>query len=76
MTVCFLRDVSALLAISTVRQNNFKRHLQAEREMIKYCLPFGHINYLRYLIYQFVSLRTKRMEHRCGRYKKPLKQYQ
>ena len=39
MTVCFLRDVSALLAmVSTVRQKNLEQHLQAEREMIKYCL--------------------------------------
>ena len=39
MTVCFLRDVSTLLAmVSTVRQKNLEQHLQAEREMIKYCL--------------------------------------
>ena len=39
ITVCFLRDVSTLLAmVSTVRQKNLEQHLQAEREMIKYCL--------------------------------------
>ena len=59
MTVCFLRDVSTLLAmVSTVRQKNFERHLQTEREMIKYCFPFDRINYSRYLMYQFVSLRA------------------
>ena len=38
MTVCFLRDISTLLAmVSAVREKNFERHLLAEREMVKYC---------------------------------------
>ena len=38
MTVCFLRDISTLLAmVSAVREKNFERHLLAEREMIKHC---------------------------------------
>lgn len=49
MTVCFLRDVLTLLPmVSAVRENNFERHLQAEREMIKYCSTLDHINYWQY----------------------------
>ena len=59
MTVCFLRDVSTLLAmLSAAIGKNFERHLQVERKMIKYCFTFDRINYSRYLIYQNVYLRT------------------
>ena len=79
MTVCFLRDASTLLAmVSTVRQKNFERRLQTEREMIKYCFPFDRINYSRYLMHQFVSLRALQIEQSIAvkDTKKPLKQYQ
>ena len=58
MTVCFLRDVSTLLAMAFAARDNFERHLQAEIEMIKYCFTFDHINYSRCLTYQHVYLRT------------------
>ena len=58
MTVRYLKDVSSLLAlVSAVREKNLERHLQAEREMIKYCFAFDHVNYSRYLSYQQVYLR-------------------
>ena len=38
MDTRFIKNVSSLLAlISAVRENNFERHRQAEREMVKYC---------------------------------------
>ena len=59
MTIRFLKDVSSLLAlVSAVREKNFERHLQAEREMIKYCFAFDHVNYARYISYQQVYLRS------------------
>ena len=45
MTVAYLRDISALHAmVSAVREGGLERHLQAEREMLKHCLAFDHIN--------------------------------
>ena len=58
MTVAYLQDVSALLAlVSAVREGDLERHLQAEREMLKHCFAFDHINYVRYLSFQHVFLR-------------------
>ena len=58
MTIAYLKDVSSLLAlVSGVRDNNFKLHLQAEREMLKHVFAFDHVNYARYLGYQQVYLR-------------------
>ena len=38
MDIRFIKNVSSLLAlVSAVRENNFERHMQAEREMVKYC---------------------------------------
>ena len=38
MDTRFIKNVSSLLAlISAVRENNFERHRQAEREMVNYC---------------------------------------
>ena len=50
--------MSQLFMVSAVREKNFEWYLQAEREMIKYCFTFAHINYPRYLKYQHVYLRT------------------
>ena len=36
--ICFIKNDSLLLAlVSAARENNFKRHLPAEREMTKFC---------------------------------------
>ena len=57
MTICFIKDVSSLLALaSAVREENFERHVIAEREMVKYYFAFDHINYARYMSYQQVYL--------------------
>ena len=40
-----------------VREGDLEWHLQAEREMLKHCLAFDHINYARFLSYQHVFLR-------------------
>ena len=38
MDIRFIKNVSSLLAlVSAVRENNFERYMQAEREMVKYC---------------------------------------
>ncbi len=58
MTMAYLKDVSALLAlVSAVRESDLERHLEAEREMLKHCFAFDHINYARYLSFQHVFLR-------------------
>ena len=54
--------MSQLIMVSAVREKNFEWYLQAEREMIKYCFIFDHINYSRYLTYQHVYLRTLQSE--------------
>ena len=51
MTIRYLKDISSLLALVSA-----ERHLQAEREILKYCFAFHHINYTRYLSYQQVYL--------------------
>ena len=40
-----------------MRENNFERHFHEEREMVKYCFAFNHINYACYGSYQHVYLR-------------------
>ena len=58
MTICFIKTVSSLLAlVSAVQENSFERHLQEEREMVKYCFAFNHINYASYASHQQVCLR-------------------
>lgn len=57
MVVAFLQDVSSLLAlVSSVREGDVERHLEAERDMIKQAFSFDHQNYSRYLTYQHVLL--------------------
>ena len=57
MTVAFLREISSLLAlVSAVREGDFDRHLQAERDMLRFLFAFDHQNYARYLSYQHVYL--------------------
>ena len=59
MTTCFIKNVSLLPAlVSAVRENNFERHLQAEREVVKYCFAFDHINYARCVLPAGLSVRT------------------
>ena len=58
MTVEYLKDVSSLLAlVSAVREQDIERHLQAERDMVKHCFAFDHVNYARYMSFQHVYLR-------------------
>ena len=58
MSIEYLKDVSSMLAmVAAVRDNNIELHLQAERQMIKYCFAFDHVHYARYLGYQNVYLR-------------------
>ena len=57
MTVAYLRDISSLLAlVSAVREGDFERHLQAERQMLKQVFALDHQNYSRYLTFQHVFL--------------------
>ena len=58
LTVEYLKDVSCMLAmVSAVREGNFERHLQSEREMLKQMFAFYNYNYARYCSYQHVYLR-------------------
>ena len=57
MTIWYLKDASSLLAlVSAVLEKNLERHLQAAKEILKYCFVFDHIIYTRYLSYQQVYL--------------------
>ncbi len=64
-TVQYLKDVSVMLAlISSVRECDIERHLEAEREMISLSFGFDHQNYARYCSFQHVSLQElKRIQH-------------
>ena len=57
MTVAYLKDVSALLALlSADGEGAFERNLQSEREILKHCFALDHVNYARCLSYQHVLL--------------------
>ena len=57
MTVAYLKDISSLLAsLAAVREGDFQLHMEAERDMLKYCFAFDHINYARYMTFQHVYL--------------------
>lgn len=53
----FLRETSLLLAlVSSVREGDTLRHLQAEHEKFKQVFAVEHQNYSRYLTYQHIIL--------------------
>ena len=55
MTVAYLKDISSLLAsVAAVRGGKF--HMEGERDMLKYCFAFNHINYAQYMSFQHVYL--------------------
>ena len=57
MTVAYLKDISSLLPSATaVRGGDFQLHMEAERDMLKYCFAFDHINYAPYMSFQHVFL--------------------
>ena len=57
VTWCYIRDVSALLAlVSAVRESDFERHLAAERQMLPLLFSYNHFNYSRYNTYQHFFL--------------------
>ncbi len=61
MTVAYLKDISSLLAlVSAVREGDFERHLEAERDMLKQVFAFDHQNYARYLSFQHVFLKDSK----------------
>ena len=67
MMIAYLRDVSSLLAlVSAVREADFEHHLQAERDMIKQCFAFNHVNYvhgksLKMTLWKFSNATTRRL---------------
>ena len=55
ITVAYLKDISSLLAaVAAVRGGDF--HMEGERDMLKYCFAFDHINYAPYMSFQHVYL--------------------
>ena len=57
LMVQYICAVSHLLGmISSVREHNIKRRMQAERALLPKLFAFGHPNYSRYLTYQHVML--------------------
>ena len=57
MTVAYMKDISSLLAsVAAVRGSDFQLHMEAGRDMLKYCFAFDHINHARYISFQQVYL--------------------
>ena len=57
MTVAYLKYISSLLAaVAAVRGGEFQLHMEAKRDMLRYCFAFDHINYARYISFQHVYL--------------------
>ena len=57
MTAAYLKDISSLLAsVAEYIGCDFHLHMEGERDMLKYCFAFDHINYARYLSFQHVHL--------------------
>ena len=57
MTVAYLKYISSLLAsVAPVSGGDFQLHMEAERDMLKYCFAFVHINYARYMSFQHAYL--------------------
>ena len=64
ITVAYLKDVSSLLSlVRSVRDGNFKLHMETQREMLKFCFSFNHINYARYMTYQHLFLSQLEIEN-------------
>ena len=58
MTITHFKVVSSMIAlVSAVRKGRLEQHLQVEREVLKLCFAFDHINYPRYLSFQQAYLR-------------------
>ena len=48
--------ISILLSlVSAAREQDFEKHMQAERKMLQLIHAFDHVHYLRYLTYQHVT---------------------
>ena len=47
----------------SVRDGNFKLHIEAQREMLKFCFSFNHINYARYMTYQHLFISQLEIEN-------------
>ena len=57
ITAAYLKYISSLLAsAAAVRGGDFQLHMGAERDMLRYCFAFDHINYARYISFQHVYL--------------------
>ena len=57
MTVAYLKDIFSLLApVAAVRRGELQLHIEAERDRLKYCFAFDHINYARCMSFQHVYL--------------------
>ena len=53
----YLKDVpSLLLLICAAPEGDDELHMEAQREMLKFCFAFNHMNYARYLTYKHVYL--------------------
>ena len=64
ITVAYLKDVPSLLSlVRSVRDRNFNLHMEAQREMLKFCFSFNHINYARYMTYQHLFLSQLEIEN-------------
>ena len=57
MMFSYLKDVSDMVTIiSDVRENSIERHLQVGRAVLPQLFAFGHMNYIRCLTCQHVTL--------------------
>ena len=57
MTVAYLKYISSFLAsVAGVRGGDFQLDMEAERDMMRYCFAFDHINYAQCISFQHVYL--------------------
>ena len=57
MTINYLKDLSAMLAVvSVVREVGLKRHFTAERDILKLMFASDHIDYVRHNTYHQIYL--------------------
>ena len=57
MIVAYLKDIPSLLgSVAAVKGGDFQLHMEAERDILKYCFAFDHINYAQCMSFQHVYL--------------------
>ena len=58
MTISYIKDASTMLSIvSSMREENLYRHLEAERKFLPLFFAFDHVHYAMYNSFQHIYLK-------------------